>query len=88
MKKINEEDLFSAIKTLETIITKESYNALIFMEEHIGGIDIETQCNLCDVTEKSLQNELNKLKQTYKEKKRMYQLLPILCGLSLIILIV
>lgn len=85
---LNNQGLYYAIKKVEHIVSPEMFNLLSFMEKHLGGINVENQCNLCKSIEESLKNEVQKAKKKHSEKKRMYQMLPILCGLSLIILII
>lgn len=87
LQELNSNGLSSATNILTTIISDEALNSLKYIEEHLGGIDIKCQYNLCETVEKKLRQELESIKLNYNNKKRMYQLLPLLCGLSLIILI-
>ncbi len=82
------EGLLSAINHIESAIPREVFDAMIYLEKNIGGIDIESQTGICAYVEESLKEELKKAKNNFNNKKRMYRMLPVLAGLSVIILIV
>ena len=77
-----------AVNSIENIISKDTYDTLIYLENNIGGIDVESQLKMCSYVEVKLREEFIKAKNTFESKKRIYGTLPVLAGLSLIILIV
>ena len=85
---LNRDGLYDATYSIENKLTKNVLEALVFLDNNLGGINIESQLRVCDYVEGILRDEYMKIKNNYKEKCRMYRLLPILAGLSLIILMV
>ena len=83
---LNESGLSDAISSIEVYLTVEASEAMLFLDKNIGGIDLESQTRVCDYVEEKLREEYAKIKSNYKEKRRMYRLLPILAGLSVIVL--
>lgn len=77
-----------ALNVLKNKMTSAGFSAVKYLLENLGGIDIDEQCRICQFVESKLSLELEAINNTYKEKKRMYRLMPVLCGLSLIILFV
>jgi len=88
MDSLNEQGLSDALKTVQNTLTSETLSAMKYLQDNLGGMDLNDQLNLCIYVEDKLKEELDAINKTYIEKKRMYRLLPILCGLSVIILIV
>ncbi len=88
ISELKELGLSKAVEKLEGILTQEGLNAMNYLNSNLGGIDINDQYNLCLHVENKLKVELENIKKKYKEKRRMYRLLPILCGISAIILLV
>ena len=79
--------LEKAIDERKSEMTAETYEAMTYLAQNLGGIDANSQFEICEYTEKRLRKEIEKLKKDLSEKKRMYRMLPILAGLSAIILI-
>ena len=85
---LNEQGLPDALETIKNTLSNETLSAMKYLQDNLGGMDLNDQLNLCVYVEGKLKEELEAINKTYIEKKRMYRLLPILCGLSVIILIV
>ena len=87
-KTIREEGINAAIMIIKDNISKESYDAMVYMSKNLGGIDAKSQEEICTYTEKRLRDELERIKKDMNDKKKMYRLLPVLAGLSAIILLI
>ena len=85
---LRSDGLLCAINSIEDYITSDAYDSLIYLEKNIGGIDVESQLKICTYVENKLREELDKAKNIFENKKRIYRTLPVLAGLSFIILIV
>ncbi len=79
--------LFYALETIKGTIGQHVYDSMLVTSSKLGGIDTTEQIGLCDYTIKKLQNEQQKEREQFTEKQRLYKTLPILCALSVIILI-
>ncbi len=88
IEKLNSDGLAAAIKTVEEYLSAEGIEAMNYLNANIGGMDIESQSRICEYVEDKLKKELESMKQTFNEKRRMYRMLPVLAGISVIILIV
>lgn len=87
-KAIRENGLYSALADIRNNVSKESYDAMMYLCKNLGGIDAKSQEDICSYTEARLRDEISRIKKDMNDKKKMYRLLPILAGLSAIILLI
>ena len=76
-----------SLEILEGSISEQAMSAMSYLGKHLGGIDAEGQLRICAYTEDMLKKDVEILKTELVEKKRLYRLLPLLAGMSVIILI-
>ena len=76
-----------ALDSIKDIIGTNIYDAVIVTSAKLGGINISEQIGMCNYSINKLQNEHQKEREQFTEKQKLYKALPILCALSVIILI-
>lgn len=78
--------IFESAELIKDVLSKDSYEAIMYLGKNLGGIDTESQLGICSYAEEILSKDAEIIKKDLREKKKMYRLLPILAGMSVIIL--
>ena len=84
---LRNEGITAAVSSLEGITDREVQRELLHFAGELGGGDTESQQTLCTLTLERLERALEEFRLSYTERKRMYKLLPLLLGASVIILL-
>lgn len=85
---IRKEGIIDALQSIKDDLSNETYDAMLYLAKNLGGIDTKSQEEICMYTEKRLRDEIEIIKKDMNDKKKMYRLLPILAGLSAVILLI
>ncbi len=88
MKHLRAFDFDEAITALNDIISDEAIKIIRHMIDRLGGDDSNSQIEICNYVESELTREAENLRKNLSERKQMYRLLPVLTGLSAIIVFI
>lgn len=84
---LRKEGVALAVASLEGMVNRDIHRELSHFAAELGGGDTESQKTLCALTLERLERELESFGKAYAERLRMYKLLPLLLGASVIILL-
>ncbi len=85
---LRERGFREALEKVKKSLPDGAYDVLYPFAVRIGGMDKETESALCRGTAANLEGIINAAKEKMPEKTKMYRLLPVLCALSVVILII